>query len=420
MKRHILMAGALGVFFAGLILNTAFAAETVRLGLIEPFSGPVAVVGIEAADNFEYAAEQINKRGGVLGGRRIEIVRLDNAMSAEKTTQQIKRAIDQGIRFISQGIGSNHALNIIKALNKHNRRNPGQSILYLNHSAVTTAFTNELCSFWHFRFDANVDMKVAGLTTQMGRDPSIKKVYMINQNYAYGKSFQAAGRRMIKSRTQATLVGDDLILPFGKLLDFTPYVAKIQSSGADTVLTGNWGPDLIRLVNAVAEAGLKVQFYTVYGGIPSSVNGYGAKNGIALRIKQITESHENDDDRADVAKFARGYKAKYKRTWFSDRQRMLVEMFATALNRAGTDDPKAVAYALEGMTFPGPHGQTVTLRKADHQIIMPLVVSTIDPNASKKFIYADKNFGIGWQTNGWVKVADLTLKTTCKMKRPRR
>lgn len=420
MKRHILMAGALGVFFAGLILNTAFAAETVRLGLIEPFSGPVAVVGIEAADNFEYAAEQINKRGGVLGGRRIEIVRLDNAMSAEKTTQQIKRAIDQGIRFISQGIGSNHALNIIKALNKHNRRNPGQSILYLNHSAVTTAFTNELCSFWHFRFDANVDMKVAGLTTQMGRDASIKKVYMINQNYAYGKSFQAAGRRMIKSRTQATLVGDDLILPFGKLLDFTPYVAKIQSSGADTVLTGNWGPDLIRLVNAVAEAGLKVQFYTVYGGIPSSVNGYGAKNGIALRIKQITESHENDDDRADVAKFARGYKAKYKRTWFSDRQRMLVEMFATALNRAGTDDPKAVAYALEGMTFPGPHGQTVTLRKADHQIIMPLVVSTIDPNASKKFIYADKNFGIGWQTNGWVKVADLTLKTTCKMKRPRR
>ena len=231
------------------------------------------MVGIEAADHFEYAAAQINKRGGVLGGRRIEIVRLDNAMSAEKTTQQIKRAIDQGIRFISQGIGSNHALNIIKALNKHNRRNPKQAILYLNHSAVTTAFTNELCSFWHFRFDANVDMKVAGLTTQMGRDPSIKKVYMINQNYAYGKSFQAAGRKMIESRTQASLVGDDLILPFGRLLDFTPYVAKIQSSGADTVLTGNWGPDLIRLVNAVAEAGLNVQFYTIYGGLPSSVNG---------------------------------------------------------------------------------------------------------------------------------------------------
>lgn len=420
MKRHILMAGALGFFLTGLIMSTGFAAEPVRLGLIEPFSGPVAVVGIETADNFEYAAEQINKRGGVLGGRRIEIVRLDNAMSAEKTTQQIKKAIDQKIRFISQGVGSNHALNIIKALNKHNRRNPKQAILYLNHSAVTTAFTNELCSFWHFRFDANVDMKVAGLTTQMGRDPSIKKVYMINQNYAYGKSFQAAGRKMIESRTQASLVGDDLILPFGRLLDFTPYVAKIQSSGADTVLTGNWGPDLIRLVNAVAEAGLNVQFYTIYGGLPSSVNGYGSRNGIALRIKQLSESHENDDDRADLAKFARGYKAKYKRTWYSDRIRILMEMFATALNRAGTDDPKAVAYALEGMTFPGPHGQTATLRKADHQILMPLVVSTMDPNAPKKFIYQDKDFGIGWRTNGWIRVADLTLKTTCKMKRPKR
>ncbi len=65
-----------------------------------------------------------------------------------------------GLSYIIQGVGSNHVLNIIKFVGKHNKRNPGKEILLLNHSAVTSAFTNELCSFWHFRFDANVDMKV--------------------------------------------------------------------------------------------------------------------------------------------------------------------------------------------------------------------------------------------------------------------
>lgn len=404
---------------AAVALSVSAFAQPVRLGLIEPFSGPVAAVGLEALDAFEWSAEAINKRGGVLGGRMIKVVPLDNAMNAEKTTQQVKKAIDMGIRFISQGVGSNHALNIIKQLNKHNRRNPGKSILYLNHSAVTTAFTNELCSFWHFRFDANVDMKVAALTTIMGRDVSVKKVYMLNQNYAYGRSFQAVGRKMVPSRTNAKLVGDDLIVPFGKVLDFTPYVAKIKASGADTVLTGNWGADLHRFVKAVAAAGVNVQFYTIYGGLPNTINGYGTKAGMAVRIKQLSEMHENDSAYSDANNFASGYQAKYGTTWYVDRQRFIMEMFAKALNKAGTDDPKAVAYAMEGMRHTGSKGE-ILMRARDHQIQMPLVVSTISRDVARRFVYKQKNLGIGWKTDGWASRADLTLPTTCKMERPPR
>ncbi len=148
--------------------------------MIEPLSGPIAAVGTDALNAFRFAAERVNARGSVLGGRHLEIIGLDNAMSAEKTTLQLKKAVDQGLKYVIQGVGSNHALNIIKFVNKHNKRNPNSAMMFLNHSAVTTAFTNELCSFWHFRFDANVDMKVAALVTQIGRDSSIKKVYMIN------------------------------------------------------------------------------------------------------------------------------------------------------------------------------------------------------------------------------------------------
>ena len=418
MKTKILGASLL-TLCVGVVLSLSAFAQPIRLGLIEPFSGPIAAIGLEALDNFEWAAEAVNKRGGVLGGRMIKVVALDNAMNAEKTTQQVKKAIDRGIRFISQGVGSNHALNIIKQLNKHNRRNPDKAILYLNHSAVTTAFTNELCSFWHFRFDANVDMKVAALTTVMAGDASVKKVYMVNQNYAYGRSVQAAGRKMVPARTNAKLVGDELIVPFGKVLDFTPYVAKIKASGADTVLTGNWGPDVVRFVKAVADAGLDVQFYTIYGGLPTSIKGYGPKAGLAVRIKQLNEMHENDSAYSDPDNYFADYQKKYKRTWYVDRQRFIMEMFAKALDKAGTDDPKAVAFALEGMRHNGPKGEII-MRAKDHQIHMPLVVSTLTRDAARKFVYQGKNLGIGWKTDGWASRADLTLPTTCKMKRPPR
>ena len=411
----------LGFAAAGLVSFPAQAADTIKIGHIDPFSGPIAAVGLEGLDNTRHAAAAVNARGGVLGGRMFEIVPLDNVMKAEKTTQQVRKAADSGIRFIMQGVGSSHALNIIKNLNKHNQRNPKKSILFLNHSAVTTAFTNELCSFWHFRFDANVDQKAAGLTTMIGRDPNIKRVYLLNQNYVYGKSFQAASRQYLKERApNVKIVGDDLMIPFGKVQDFTPYVAKVAQGKADAILTGNWGPDFLRFVKAVADAGLDVKFYSIYAGIPSSVKGYGEAAGIKLKIRQITENHENDEDRPEVLAFAKSYKDKFGSTWYPDRYRIMVDMLAAAIEKAGSADPIAVGYAMEGLTANGPKGQKILMRATDHQIIMPMVVSQIDQHALKKFVYKRETFGIGWKTDGWISQADMALPTTCKMKRPRR
>ena len=396
--------------------------DTVKLGLIEPFSGPIAAVGRDTLEIFEFFAGEVNARGGVLGGRHIEIVPLDNAMNAEKTTQQLRKAIDDGLRFVSQGVGSNHALNIIKFLDRHNRRNPEQAILFLNHSAVTTAFTNELCSFWHFRFDANVDMKVAALATQIGRDPSVSKLYMLNQNYAYGQSFQAAAQRMLAERApQVELVGDELIVPFGKVLDFTPYVAKIKAAGADTVLTGNWGPDLVRFVKAAAEANLDAPFYTIYGGLPSSVAGIGGKDGLAVRLKQITEMHENDalydSQPADTLATYDRWRAQSGKSVYADRMVWVMEFFAAALDKAGSDDPVQVALALEGMTRDGPAGP-VAMRAADHQIVFPMVISSMSQDIPRPMIYDGDDYGVAFATDGWVQATDVEQPTTCEMKRP--
>lgn len=418
MLKKMIRIGFVGLVAATLTGYSAFAAETIKIGLIEPLSGPIAAVGNDALQNFEFNAERVNARGGVLGGRHLEIVPLDNAMNAEKTTQQLKKAVDMGLGYIIQGIGSNHALNIIEFVNKHNKRNPDQAMVYLNQSAVTTAFTNELCTFWHFRFDANVDMKVAALVTQIGRDPSIKKLYMLNQNYAYGKSFQNAALSLLKERApNVELVGDELIVPFGKVQDFTPFIAKIKASGADTILTGNWGPDLVRFVKGAETAGLGAKFYTIYGGLTSSVAGYG-EVARQVNLKQVTEMHENHDGLpSDLRQYMAAYLEKYQDTWGLDRQRWLIEMLAAAIDEAGTDDPVAVARALEGMTFPGPLGE-VQMRADDHQMQMPLVVSSLTQEYQHPVIYKGRDFKLAFKTDGVVSRGDTALPTTCKMERP--
>lgn len=417
LRKALYAATALSALAA---FQPAAATDTIKIGLIEPFSGRVAAIGTDVLRQWKFLAANVNKSGVIKGGHKLEIVPLDNAMIAERTIQQLKSAIDQNIRIVAQGVGSNHAINIIKFLNKHNQRNPDKPILYLNHSAVTTAFTGKLCSFWHFRFDANVDMKVAGLITGMKADRGVKKVYLLNQNYAYGKSFQAAARRLIKVRAKnITIVGDELIVPFGKVQDFTPYIAKIKNSGADTVLTGNWGPDLVRFVKAAAASGLNVQFYTVYGGITSSIAGYGPKAGLSVRIKQITEHHENTALPARVKKLSAAYRKQHGSSWYSDRYRIVFEMLVKAINKAGSGDPIKLAYALEGVSIDnGPLGKAV-MRAKDHQILFPLLVSQMTTKAKMQFVYNNKNFGIGWRTTTRVPVSDVTLPTPCKMKRPK-
>jgi branched-chain amino acid transport system substrate-binding protein len=312
---------------------------------------------------------------------------------------------------VSQGTGSNHALNIIQQLKKHNKRNPDQSVVYLNHSAVTTAFTEDpLCTFYHFRFDANVSMKVAALTTAMGMDDNVRKVYLINQNYAYGQAFQEDANKLLPERAPNTeIVGDELIVPFGKIQDFTPYIAKIKASGADTVLTGNWGPDLHRMVTAGVDAGLDVQWFTIYGYLNSTLPVFGKQ--VIGKLKATFENNINDDGPEWITELAADYQQKYDgKSWVAHRIYQTVEALGKAIKKAGTDNPEQVALALEGIQLEGQYG-TVIMRKKDHQMQMPLAVGTVTDDFK---LEQDKS-GVAFKTDFVIPVTETTLQTTCEM-----
>src|SRR5213076_1701367 len=97
------------------------------------------------------------------------------------------------------------------ALDKHNAREPARRALFLNYSAVDPALTNERCSFWHFRFDAHADMRLAALTDALRDDREVTRAYLIGQDYSFGQGFAKTARAMIAAkRPDVTIVGDEL------------------------------------------------------------------------------------------------------------------------------------------------------------------------------------------------------------------
>ena len=400
-----------GLALAGMLLAGPAAAE-VKIASIDPLSGGGAATGILAQKTHQFYIDAINAAGGI-NGEKIELMSFDNKVNPQESLIQLKKALDEGARYIVQGNGSSIALAITEAVLKHNERNPGKEVLFLNYAAVDPALTNEKCNFWHFRFDADADMKMAAITDVIAKDPQIKKVYLINQDYSFGKAVAAAANKMLaEKRPDIKVVGDELH-PLQKVQDFSPYVAKIKASGADTVITGNWSNDMVLLVKAGKDAGLKVRWETFYGGSPGTVTAIG-ESGVDT-LKQVTEWHKNASPELDatVAAFGKRYPGK-ENEYAYWRAKTMWEMFAAAAKKAQSNDPVKVAKALEGMKMSTSLGE-VGMRADNHQLLQPLYVSTLSKNTK----YDVEDSGLGWKSNAKVDGKATALPTTCKMERPK-
>ena len=391
--------------------------ETIKIGYIDPLSGPFANVGQHGLRELQMVVEDINKRGGVLGGTQFEIIPLDNKINPQESLIAFRQLVDQKVKFMFQGNSSAVAGALTDAVAKHNERNPDAAMIYFNYGAVDPALTNERCNFWHFRFDADADMKMQALTNMMAATSSIKKVYLINQDYAFGHAVAKAARSMLnEKRPDVKIVGDDLH-PLGKIKDFAPYVAKIKASGADSVITGNWGADLALLVRAGRDAGLNVDYYTYYAGVvggPAAIGDAGIDH-----VKQVTMWHVNVGGAGSDA-LVEEYRARFPDAnddFFFVTTRHAMELLVEAIEKSGSTDPLTIARALEGARREGVTGE-VWIREDNHQLMQPLYVSTLKKMGDDGVKYDVERTGMGPKTDFRVEAADTALPTTCDMKRP--
>jgi branched-chain amino acid transport system substrate-binding protein len=384
--------------------------ETVKIAWIDPLSGLMAPVGSNQLKSFQFFAEKFSKTNPA--GVKFEVIGIDNKLSPAESLNALKAAMDQGVRYITQGNGSSVAGALIEAVNKHNERNPGKEIIFLNHSAVDPDFTNSKCSYWHFRFDADTSMKMEAMTTFMKDQKDIKNVYLLNQNYSHGHQVvKFAKENIARKMPGVKIVGEDLH-PLAQVRDFAPYIAKIKASGADTVITGNWGSDLALLVKAANEGGFNGKFYTYYTGVTGTPTALG--QGGAGRVFQISYNHYNMG--GDMGKWMAEFKQKFNDDFYTGSVVSIYSALGEAMAKAKSTDPVKVAAALSGLSFTSYHGE-VQMRKTDHQLQQPLWM-TVWQKADKKFPYSPENTGMTLAPVKDYPSYVSSTPTSCQMKRP--
>ena len=421
---------ASGLLMAALCTSTLTFSQAmpapIKIAMIEGLSGPFANTGEAVFRNLIWAVERVNARGGVrlaasadsaASRRPLSIERYDSKGQNEEALTALKSAIDDGAQFIMQGNSSATAAALIDAINKHNERVPGKRVLFLNYSAVDPILTNEKCSFWHFRFDAHADMRMTALMELLKADKNLKKVYIIGQDYSFGHAVALEARRQLGAlRPDVELVGDELH-PVGRVKDFLPYAAKIKASGAQAVITGNWGNDLTLLVKAAKEVGFAGKFYTFYGnalGAPAAIGDAGIGKVVAVADWLPNVATKQSDA------FYQSFRQRFPKPaddYVHMRMQLMVESLAQAVEKAGTTDSIAVAVQLEraSVTF---GGQTGTMRALDHQFQQPLVVGVMDRQGAPGVKFDVEGSGYGFRVIKTIAASRAESPTTCKMQRP--
>jgi branched-chain amino acid transport system substrate-binding protein len=410
-------------------LASAQGGPAIKLALIEGLSGANANGGEAVYRNILWAVERVNARGGVkLGGGSVAplaLERYDSKGQTEEALSSLRAAIDSGARVVLQGNSSATASALVEAVNKHNEREPGKRVVFLNYSAVDPALTNEKCSFWHFRFDAHSDMRLAALMEVLREDRSVKSVYLIGQDYSFGQAvLREARRQLAAQRPDVSVVGEELH-PMLRVKDFLPYAQKIKSSGAQAVITGNFSADLTLLVKAAKDAGFEGKFYTFYGnalGAPAALGEAGLGKVLA-----VADWLPNVPGAASEA-FYKSFRARFPRPeddYVHMRMQLMVEALAQAIESAaksspagvGTPDALALALELERARV-SLGGQSGAMRAADHQFQQALVVGQMERQGVPGVRFDVEGSGYGFKVIKTLSAAQAEQGTACKMLRP--
>ena len=397
-------------------------AKPVKLALIESLSGPFANTGEAVYRNIYWAMERVNARGGVQlpassgGPRPLVLERYDSKGQNEEALSALRAAIDDGAQVILQGNSSSTAAVLIEAINKHNEREPNKRVLFLNYSAVDPILTNEKCSFWHFRFDAHADMRMAALMEVMREDKALKSVYLIGQDYSFGQAvLREAKKQLAAQRPDVAVVGEELH-PIGRVKDFAPYAVKIKSSGAQAVVTGNWGNDLTLLVKAARDVGYEGSFYTFYGnalGAPAAIGdaGIGKVVAVADWLPNVPG--------AQSEAFYQSFRTRFPKPqddYVHMRMQLMVEALAQSIERAGSTDVVAVARQMESANVQLA-GQGGTMRAADHQFQQALAVGVMDKKGAPGVKFDVEGSGYGFRVVRQIAAAKAQQPHSCQMQR---
>ncbi len=349
-----------------LISPFAIAADVVKLGVDEVRSGAFKSNGDRIIWGIEAAVKEANDAGGILG-KKIELVIEDNQMKGEIAVQKLKKMIlKDGCQIIIQGSSSGVGGAIAQQMPRYKK-------IYLDTCAEAIGITGKNFTPYTFRTCLNAGMHVKGLAQYFGKK-GYKKVFLINQDYSWGHDVAEYYEKFIKMIAPDTqIVGKEFHKVFNK--DFAPYISKIQASGADYVISGNWGTDMTQLIVQSRNLGLKIPIGCCFLD-DDAVMAVARESAMGcVQANMYLLGVDTPKAKAFEDTFHKSSGGKWPSFVIMEAY-IGTKMYFEAVKKAGTFETEAVIKAFEGLTWEGPVG-TLTMRKEDHQNQTPVVIGEV-------------------------------------------
>jgi len=369
---------------AAFMVPAATAGDEIVFGVIEPLSGAFKDVGDRYVNAVKFAIEQINAEGGLLGKKVVGIYEDDALKPAIATRKAKKLILKDGAKFIMTGTGSHITLAMAKVAKKH-------KVINVSYGTEAASITGSRFTRYTFRACMNTDQHSAVLVQYIvDKYPDLKKYYIICQDYSFGREAAEGFRKKFEQiKPKGARIVGEIFHPIATK-DFAPYISAIMASGAEVVLSGNWGQDLQLLMKHGYSLGWKVKLADYFLADPVHIKAVGGKPAIGnISGDFYMISTDTPQNEAFLKKWAAKFKdAPFEYKWPTGamgRAYWAVRFLAAAIEKAGTTDVEKVIKAWEGMEIEAAWGKA-KMRACDHQMIGPGVAAEVVP---KTKFYAD-------------------------------
>ena len=345
--------------------HAARADDAIRVGIPTSLTGPYVELGSEVKRGAEFAAREANAKGGV-DGRKVELEYADTEGNPDAGRRAAEKLVRSGYRLLTGTISSAVGLAIGGQMEKWDA-------LYISSINKSDRLTGEACNARVFRANHSDSMDMALIGPWLKSRPE-REWGVMAADYAWGHdsadAFTAgaiAAGKTIKIR---------LFAPLGTK-DYAPYIQQIKDAGVGALWVAEAGRDAVNFGIQARQFKLFDSVFAVSQSfaVPSTIKGMGDLADGVWGIINYTSTLNTPGNKAFVAEWVKVY-GKEPGNFEAETYVTMKALFA-AVEKAHSVEPGAVAKALSDISFDVPFYGKVTMRAADHQLMLPNYIGRV-------------------------------------------
>jgi len=369
--------------------------DTIKIALMASFSGPAAVVGQIYFICVQWAAHDINMRGGIMvDGKRklVEVIKANTESKPAIAKKVAERMILQENVDVLWGTNGSHIMKVINQVAKK----------YKKIAQCAASLSDDLYdakNFTRYSFMSSFQTNQIGRAAAYyyGKRQKEKKFYILCQDYLFGHAMADGFKQGLKKYyPEAELVGEDYHKLF--LTDFAPFLTKIKASGAEVIYTGDWIPDAANLLKQARQMGIMLPFANTFLDEPNMLHEVGIEGTEGLLNISQYGSENPAFKTPEQIKMYKTWNNLWKNKWQAPYNTRLYEhgtgnigsytqqtyWLLSVIERAGSTDPEKIIETWEGDSYRMVNGKIITMRAQDHKAIQNLHAVEFVPPAEQK------------------------------------